>query len=132
MKADGGRRRKKQPAGALVGFDRRSLSRLRSPPDGERCLRARQSIGIAFEGWAATVLTPGSPATPICGPPHATHSKGCDQVVLIASGMAAHEHLAVLGVGDRQARLAIVMRRAARHPAAARLSPVEGLRNTLS
>src|SRR5262249_31714979 len=71
-------------------------------------------------------------ATPICGPPHATHSKGCDQVVLIASGVAAHEHLAVLGVGDRQAGLAIVMRRAARHPAAAHLAAAEGLRNTLS
>jgi hypothetical protein len=41
--------------------------------------------------------------------------------------MAADQHLAVICVADRQARLAIVMGRAARHPPAARLSPAKGL-----
>ena len=55
-----------------------------------------------------------------------------DDPLLVAAGVAAHQHLAVVGVTDRQARLAIVMGRAARHPAAADLAPAEGLGDGLS
>ena len=44
--------------------------------------------------------------------------RAVQMVSLIATGMAAHEDLATFGVSDRQARRAIVMRRAACHPAA--------------
>ena len=59
--------------------------------------------------------------------PKAALAKGGDHVALIASGMAAHEHLAVLARTDRKARLAILMRRAARHPCCARAVPAKGL-----
>ena len=59
--------------------------------------------------------------------PKAASAKGGDHVALIAAGMAAHEHLAVFARTDRKARLAILMRRAARHPCRARAVPAEGL-----
>src|SRR5262249_9975972 len=64
-------------------------------------------------------------------PPRLPRLESRNHMLLIAAGVAAHEH-SVLGVGDRQARLAVVMGGAARHPTAARLSPVEGLGNGFS
>ena len=39
-----------------------------------------------------------------------------DDPLLVAAGMAAHQHLAVVRVADREARRAVVMGRAASHP----------------
>ena len=54
------------------------------------------------------------------------------EYALIAAGMAVDQDLPVICVTDRKARLAIVMSRAARHPAAADFPPPEGLGNGLS
>ncbi len=64
--------------------------------------------------------------------PQSARPESRDNPSLVAARMAAHQHLAVAGVAGRQARHAIVMGRAARHPAAARLSPSEGLGDGLS
>jgi hypothetical protein len=60
------------------------------------------------------------------GLPNAARAKRSDNSALIATGMAAREHLASFGVSDGQARLAILMPRAARHPRA-RFAPAESL-----
>ena len=70
---------------------------------------------------------------PACGFrrfPKSAVPKGGDHLALIASGMAAHEHLAAFAIGDRQARLAILVRRAACHPGGAHLAPAEPLRES--
>src|SRR5580700_2867362 len=68
----------------------------------------------AREPHRAALAFPGT-APPKCG----------YHILLIASGMAADEHFAVAGIGDREARLAIVMRWTARHPCPAGSVPAE-------
>jgi len=59
--------------------------------------------------------------------PHTARAKCGDHLALIATGMASHEHLATFGIGDGEARLAILMRRAARHPRATGFAPPRAL-----
>ena len=59
--------------------------------------------------------------------PHAERPQSRNYPCLIAPGMAMDEDLAVVSLTDRKAGLAVVMRRAARHPAPASLATIKGL-----
>jgi hypothetical protein len=57
-------------------------------------------------------------------------AKDADHVALLATGMTAHEHFPPRT--DRKAQLAILMRRAARHPCCTVSVPAEGLGDEFS
>ena len=119
-------RRQIDAARGEIGLDQRSLCRLGGLPDGERGLAALGvvSIRLALDRRAARRAR--ERARTVLGP-QAARAQRRDDALLVAAGMAAHQHLAVVRVADRKARRAVVMRRAARRPAAAGLPPAEGL-----
>jgi len=125
MEAQVGRARQIEPARAQMGFDGRSLGRLRCLPDRQGRLGAFQGIGIMAIG--NLVLGPAGEAE--CGSPRrfpqAAMPKGGDYVALIAPGMAAHKNLAVLRGANRKTWLAIIMHRTGSHPRRTRLPPAK-------
>ena len=124
-------RRQMEAARGEIGLDRRALCRLGGLPDGESRLDAPGvvSIGLTLDRRAPRRTR--KRAQTVLGP-QAARSKRRDDALLVATGVAAHQYLAVVRVADREARRPIVMRWAARGPAAAGLAPSEDLGNGLS
>ena len=110
-----------------IGLDRRSLGRLGGLPDGERRLAAPGVVGSGLRstGVRRGACAKASRATAVG--PQAALSKGGDHSRWSQPAWQRTSTLPSCRVADRKARRAIVMRRAARHPAAARLAPAEGL-----
>src|SRR5262249_3288732 len=89
------------------------------------------SIELVLRG--RTRLTADQTALPSAGLiPDPARPERRDDLLLVAPGVAAHQDFAAVGVLDGKARISIGVRRAARHPTAAHLSPVEGLGNGFS
>src|SRR5689334_618032 len=64
--------------------------------------------------------------------PHATPAQCGDDVLLIAAGMPAYEHLAVICVADRQARRAVILCWALCEPTSARFRSTQRIGDALS
>ncbi|HWL47983.1 MAG TPA: hypothetical protein VNQ31_09740 [Sphingomonadaceae bacterium] len=115
MEAQSGRSRKVEPARKQIVGDGRSLGGVRCLPDRQRRRAALQGVGVGFFG---------NPPPLICGDargppgrlPQTAFPKGGDLIALVAAGMAAHQHHAILGRADRKARASILMHRAEGHP----------------
>ena len=103
-------------------FPRPTLGRARSPAP-PCCASASASGSSETRSWRSRAKRPERLPGRL---PKAARAKDGDHVALIATGMAAHEHLAIPARADRKARLAILMRRAARHPCCARAAPAKG------
>ena len=132
VEAQGGRSRKIEPARAQIGCDVCSPDGSRCLPHHKRRLAALQGVGVGFIGNAILALAGEATQNPPGRFPKTALAKDDDHVPLIASGMAAHEHLAIYARADRKARHSILMRRAARHPCCARAVPPKRLRDGLS
>src|SRR5689334_10158083 len=133
MEAERQRQWKVQPARSKIGLGQRAACRPRGVPDGERRLAALSLPANRLVIGSNTRHEPAEPTvTMTVLIPHSARAESCDHATLVTARMATDEHFAVVCVADREARLTIVMRWAACHPAAARLPPAEGLGNGLS
>src|SRR5262249_39722446 len=103
------------------------------PPrdDWHSISRALLAALAGCDGGRATGRSKVEPAQ-MAALPKPAGAKHRDHPHLLTAGMAANEHLALFALTDREARFAIIMRRAARHPAGAGPAATEDLRNVFS
>jgi hypothetical protein len=100
MEADHRQGRNGEAARPEIGLHQRSLGRLRAAPDGERRFRPPRGVAVGPGRWHAIRPAQETDRPSLADVPDTTPPKRGDHVTLIASGMAAHEHLAVAGIDD--------------------------------
>ena len=127
MEAQRRRGRQVDAARGEIGLDRRSLCRL---ADCQMASAASLRLGVvlirlALDRRAARRFAKASADR--SRPTGRAPRSAAITSLLVAAGVAAHQHLVVVRVADREARRAVVMRRAACRPAAAGFPPAEGL-----
>ena len=124
--AQRGRRRETKAAPFEIGLDGGLSRRDRGLPDRHRGGRARGVVTVRLSQDRRTHRTTNQRRPSIAlAAPYAERLERRDHLLLFATGVAMHQHPVVVGVADRQAGRAVIVGRAARHPANARAPGAE-------
>src|SRR5688500_11062358 len=102
-----------------VGLDPRAVRRCCGLPNAERCLHSHcVGIGMLYFCSSRRHTIPRPLPKPTRSLPEPTRPKNFDHPPLLAAGVAVNQYSAIFALVDREAWLAIIVRRTARYPAA--------------